>query len=139
MELALLQWTLYYGQYLTVAFWAGLVGCCCGSRCGAQHKGDGHVATGREQIGALFRSLGLPAAGLATVTLIVYLAFVPRYLSKTEERFQQQMAFARQPDEHWRKVEQAVQQVRSDAATMAALRESVRADMLKETQEEVEQ
>ena len=76
---------------------------------------------------------------MATVTLIVYLAFAPRFLSKTEEKFQQQMAFARQPNEHWRKVEQAVQHVRSDAAPMAGLRESVCTDMLKEAHEAVEQ
>jgi hypothetical protein len=73
----------------------------------------------------LFRSLGGPEITLSALALIAYLALVPSVVDAVEQKFQAEIAFARQPDGHWSKVESAVQKVRADVDLMNDLRQSV--------------
>jgi hypothetical protein len=76
-----------------------------------------------DHLGDLFRSLGAPAITLSVLALVAYLALVPSVVDAVAQNFQAEIAFARQPDGHWSKVESAAQNVRADIDLMKVLRQ----------------
>jgi hypothetical protein len=127
---AVFQWTIYYGQYLTVAFWAGFVWVILHVRAqSVQRTVDSVAPTIKDRTGAFFRSLGVPAITLAALALVAYLVIVPSVLNAVERGFQAEIAFARRPIDHWTRVEQAVGKVLADDGIMKELREAVQIEI----------
>ncbi len=123
---AVLQWCAYYGHFLTVAIWAGMIAVLLWLKVRSVPQDfNGVTPTCLERMGALCRSLGRPSLLMAALTLVLYLFFLPGVVDAVEQEFQSKMSFARNPNEHWSKVEQAVQKVRSNGVMMEQLMESV--------------
>ncbi len=81
--------------------------------------------TFRNFLGVWTRSLGHTFLALSTQVTIQYLSFAPAVIAEVEGEFQDKMAFARQPSDHWSEVEQSVQRVRSKLELIEHLRAAV--------------
>lgn len=128
---AVLQWTAYHGHYLTLALEAVFAAMLLHFRMrGVNVKPDGPSFTFRDHVAAQSRSLAKASLTLSALVLLIYLALAPSVVAHVEQQFQQQMAFARQPSDHWSDVEKAVQQVKSNPELMDGLRESVNTEMM---------
>jgi len=126
---AMLQWPAYHGHYLTVAVWAGFVMALYSLKVRTTRRQTAATAWNlRERLGGLFRSLGKPALVLSALALMTYLALAPTIVTHVEQEFQQKIAFARNPDSHWTKVENAVRKVRSNKQLMTKLQQAVQAE-----------
>jgi hypothetical protein len=129
---AVFQWAAYYGHYLTLAIWAGLV---VALQSLGMKKLQRQTLTAslslRKRLGGVFRSLARPALVLAAITLVTYLILAPNILKQVEQEFQQKIAFARHPESHWEEVGKAVQKVRSDEELMEQLTEIVKVELSK--------
>jgi hypothetical protein len=89
--------------------------------------------TFRNFLGMWTRSLGHAFLTLSALITIVYLSFSPAVVAEVERGFQDNMAFARQPSDHWLAVERAVQRVQSDQALIQQLRAEVKTDRIIES------
>ena len=85
---------------------------------------SGRIHTSSPPAGIL-RTFAHPALALSAMLLLLYLVLVPEVVSRIEARFQQDIAFARHPDAHWTKVENAVQQVQSNDEIMSQIRKTI--------------
>ena len=134
---AVIQWVAYNGQCLTVAIWVGFVSIILGIKTKiAGRESDFVPSSLRHRVSAWLRSIGRPSLVWSALALLTYMALAPRLVRTAEERFQVNIAFARQPSSHWNKVEKAVQQVQSDEQVMADLRETVEMEMREERETE---
>ncbi len=137
---AVFQWAAYYGHYLTLAIWAGLVVALQSLGVKKLQRQTVNASLGtRKRLGGLFRSLARPALVLAAIALMTYLVLTPNILKQVEQEFQQKIAFARHPESHWEKVEKAIQKVRSDEKLMEQFREIVKAELSKPADSDSEQ
>lgn len=116
------QWTLYLGPFVTFAIWVTFVATLL------QLKSQFNPRTSQrrtlslgERLGDLGLSLRGPCFVLAAIALLAYLYLAPRTIELVEQHFQSQMAFARNPNDHWSKVERAVQAVRANPQLMAEI------------------
>ena len=126
---AVFEWVAYYGPYLTVALWAGLLMALQSRRMRRAYRQTGSPLPGlRTRLRWLFRPIGRPALATAALVMIAYLLLAPANLDRIEQDFQRAMAFARNPQSYWAEVEEAVQKVRADKKTMARLKQSVQAN-----------
>lgn len=124
---AVLQWTAYYGQYLTIVLWATITAVLL--RFKVRSTNGGLSLTFGDHMGAWSRSFGHACLTLSVQTLIVYLTFTPTLIADVEQEFQDKMAFARQPSTHWSAVVRAVQHVQSNPERMKQLRAAVKAEI----------
>ncbi len=137
---AVFQWSAYYGHYLTLAIWVGLVVALQSLRMKKLQRQTVTASFGvRKRVGGLFRSLGRPALVLAAMILVTYLILTPNILKQVEQEFQQKIAFARHPESHWAEAEKAIQKVRSDEELMEQLRETVKAELSKPANSDLEE
>jgi len=126
---AMIQWPAYHGHYLTVAVWAGFVVALYSLKVRKMRRQTvAAVWNLSKRLGGLFRSLGKPALVLSALTLMTYFALAPTIVRHVEQEFQQKIAFARDPESHWTKVETAVRKIRSDKNLMAQLQQAVVAE-----------
>jgi len=116
------QWTLYLGPYLTVAIWAAFVATLLQLKSQLRDRRSQRLTpTFRERLGQFGRALRGPCCVLAAIALLAYLLLAPRTIELVEQHFQSQIAFARNPDDHWTNVELAVQAVRANPQLMAEI------------------
>ncbi|MBC8356967.1 MAG: hypothetical protein H8E66_33770 [Planctomycetes bacterium] len=125
---ALCQWTAYFGHYLFLVLWVGLVATICGRKIRKQRSEDSTVAMGHLMTGIL-RSFGQPALAFSVVLLLVYLIVTPQVVLTIEKAFQENIAFARRPASHWEKVENAVRAVVADEQQMKNDLQNVEAEV----------
>ncbi len=131
---AMLQWPAYHGHHLTVAVWAGFVMVLYSLKIRKRQWQAAATAWNlRKRLGGLLRSLGKPALVLSAVMLMTYFALAPTVVRHVEQEFQQKIAFARDPDSHWTKVENAVRKIRSNNELMTQLWEDARAEARQST------
>jgi hypothetical protein len=136
---AIYQWTVYSGPFLTVAIWV-----CFAAKLlqlkfqFAQRKNDETLPSFRDRLRAFGRSLTLPSLALSAMAIILYFLLFPKFVRDAERHFQSEMAFARNPDTHWQRVENAVQEVRGDPATMSEITDAARVDFSGDKEEESE-
>lgn len=131
---AVFQWIAYYGPYLTLALWASLSAALYRHKIGRMQRAEGEPFPPlRKRFGGFLRLLGRPVRVMATMMLVAYLLLAPHMLEQVEQEFQTKMAFARDPQDHWTKVAEAVQRVRSDEIMMSELQESAKAEAAKPT------
>lgn len=124
------QWTLYLGPYLTIAIWACFVATLLQLKSQFERREDDQTPPIlQDHLHTLGEALRTPSLVLAALALFAYLLLVPRLIHITEQQFQSAMAFARQPDNHWTKVEQAVQNVRGDAVLMSEIEDSAQIEL----------
>ncbi|MCU0880527.1 MAG: hypothetical protein MUF06_22375, partial [Pirellulaceae bacterium] len=83
----------------------------------------------REGLGAWTRQIGRASLVLSALCLATYLALAPSIVLQVEQNFQEKMAFARNPDEHWRRADLALQAVQNNARRVAELRDQVQSEM----------
>jgi hypothetical protein len=134
---ATLQWTAYYGHYLTIAIWALFAALLFRFKLHRAAVAAGEQALSfRDQVAAFSRSWGMASLQLSALLLVLHLALMPEIVAAVEQEMQQKLAFARQPSAHWSEVEQAVQRVRSDPQRMDSLRGAAEAEMSQETSSE---
>ena len=136
---AVLQWTTYYGQYLTVAVWAAIVAFLLRFKLRRYHARTGGIRlTFRNFLGVWTRSQGRACLTLSALVTILYLSFAPDVIAETERHFQENIAFAREPNDHWSKVERAVERVRADQELVDQLRATAVAEIAEERSSESE-
>jgi len=136
---AVLQWTAYYGQYLTVAVWAAIVAILLRFKLRRYHARTGGVAPSfRNFLGVWTRSQGHACLTLSALVTILYLSFAPAVLAEAEWQFQENIAFARKPSDHWSNVERAVQRVRAGQELVEQLRATVVTEIAEERSSESE-
>ncbi len=136
---AVLQWTAYYGQYLTVAVWAAIVAFLLRFNLRRYHAKTGVVRpTFRNFLGVWTRSQGRACLTLSVVVTILYLIFAPAVSAEAERHFQENIAFAREPNDHWSKVERAVARVKVDQELVDQLRATVLVEIAEERSAESE-
>lgn len=123
---AVFQWTAYYGQYLTIAIWATIVALLLQFKLNRFYSRTKEVRPSFGNfLGAWARSQGRACLALSTVLAFLYLICAPAVNVEIERHFQESIAFAREPNSHWAKVEQAVARVRADHELMDQLRYTV--------------
>ncbi|MDA1180002.1 MAG: hypothetical protein O2931_14535, partial [Planctomycetota bacterium] len=136
---AVLQWTAYYGQYLTVAVWAAIDAVLLRFKLRRYRARTGGVApTFRNFLGVWTRSQGHACLTLSALVIILYLSFAPAALAEAERHFQENIAFARKPSDHWSKVERAVERVRADQELVDQLRAASVTEIAEERSSESE-
>jgi hypothetical protein len=123
----LLQWSAYYGQYLTLGFWGALVAVWLRFR--PRRTGTRGAGSFREGLGMWTRQIGRASLVLSALALAAYLALAPSIVLQVEQQFQEKMAFARNPDEHWRRADLALHAVQNNARRVAELRAQVQSEM----------
>ncbi len=127
---AVLQWTAYYGQYLTLGAWAAIAALLLRFKLRRLHARTGGLApTFPNFLGAWIGSLGRAFLALSALVTILYLSFAPAVVARAEREFQDKMTFARQPSDHWSEVERAVQHVRSNQKRVEQLRAAAKAEI----------
>jgi hypothetical protein len=137
---AVIQWTAYYGQYLTVALWATLAAALFRRK--LRHgtaTAENHLLAFRDGVAAFSSSLCKASLQLAALLLVVHLALMPGVVETVEQETQRKLAFARHPSNHWSEVESAVQRVQSSQDRMDELRAAVKAEMLEAGSQGAEQ
>jgi hypothetical protein len=123
---ALLQWIAYRGPYLTLVLWAGaVVFAHRRKRKRVQRRAPEVDVEPRTRWYGVFRSLGWGAFAAATCALLVYLTAAPIVVRSIEREFQRKIAFARDPQSRWTKVEEAIRKVQSNVQLMRQLNEEV--------------
>ena len=136
---AALQWTAYYGQYLTVVVWAAIVAFLLHVKLRRYHARTGGVAPAfRNFLGAWIRSQGHACLTLSALVTILYLSFAPAVLAEADRHFQENIAFARKPSDHWSKVQRAVERVRADQELIDQLRGKAVTEIAEERSSESE-
>lgn len=125
---ALCQWTAYFGHYLSLVLWVGLVATICGRKIRKQRSEDSKVSLGHRMT-RILRSLGQPALAFSAVLLLVYLIVTPQVVLTIEKAFQENIAFARRSASHWENVENAVRAVKADEQQMKTVLENVEAEV----------
>lgn len=125
-----IQWTVYRGEYLTVAVWAAVAAFVL--RFKVRRFRDGPPLTFANFLGVWTRSLGHAFLTLSALVTILYLSFTPAVVAEVEREFQDKMEFARRPSAHWSEVERAVQRVRSNPESMEQLRAAVKTEIAEE-------
>ncbi|MGE3244552.1 MAG: hypothetical protein AB7G28_08865 [Pirellulales bacterium] len=133
------QWTLYLGPYVTFAIWVTFVAT------SLQLKSQFNARTSqrrtlslRERLGNLGQSLRGPCFVLAAIALLAYLFLAPKTIELVEQHFQSLIAFARKPDDHWTKVERAVQAVRANQPLMTEIVDASRFELTTSAANEAE-
>ena len=136
---AVLQWTAYYGQYLTLGVWAVIAAVLLRFKLRKLHTRTGGVPlTFRNFLGVWTRSLGHAFLTLSTLITILYLSFAPAMVAEVEREFQDKMVFARQPSEYWSEVERAVQRVQTNQELIEQLRAAVKTEIAEERSSKLE-
>jgi hypothetical protein len=128
-----LHWVSYHGQYATLGLWTLFAALVLHRR--IRRANPESASTGerlRDRIGTLASTMSRCSLLLALAILAIYLFLAPAAIDKVESEFQRQIAFSREPDEHWRKVHQAIERVRSDPERMKSLRETVEAELVRD-------
>lgn len=116
------QWTLYLGPYITIAIWATLVATLLQLKIQLRARDSQRtVPMLRSRLRQFGQSLRGPCCLLGAIALMAYLILAPPTLQLVEQNFQSQIAFARNPEDHWTKVERAVQAVRANPQLMAEI------------------
>jgi hypothetical protein len=117
------QWTAYHGHLWTAAIWVCLVALLYQWKVLSLARRDPpqKAASLRNRAVGLVASISYPALAMSGFLLALYLVVEPRALKELDRRYQQEMAFARNPDAFWQMVETAVQAVRSNQAGMAEI------------------
>jgi hypothetical protein len=123
----LLQWSAYEGPCLTIGLWAMFVALWLRFR--PRQTGTPGAGSYREGLGAWTRQIGRASLVLSALCLATYLALAPSIVLQVEQNFQEKMAFARNPDEHWRRADLALQAVQNNARRVAELRDQVQSEM----------
>ncbi len=124
---AVSQWFAYRDGYIALAIWAVLLAVCYLLKIRhRQRRPDAIPLSGRKRLAGLVRSLSRPAFAASAIMLMIYLLLSPGYLEWTELDFQEEIAFARNPEKHWAEVRQCVEEIRADEATMRSIRESAK-------------
>lgn len=127
---AVLQWTAYYGPYMTIAIWALFAAILLHLKLRSAAFSTGEPShTLRDYVGAFCSSFGQASLKLSALMLALYLALMPEMVATVEQEVQQKLAFARQPSDHWSEVTLAVRRVQSNQNRMDELREEVEAEM----------
>lgn len=94
--------------------------------------------TFRNFLGVWTRSQGRACLTLSALVTILYLSFAPAVIAEAERHFQESIAFARKPSDHWSNVERAVQRVRADQELVEQLRATAVAEIAEERSSESE-
>ncbi|MHB1037469.1 MAG: hypothetical protein ACYC35_18820 [Pirellulales bacterium] len=129
---AVCQWIAYYGPYLTVVLWAGLVAFLYRRKLRKIARQEGAPLPGRwKRLAGLCHSLGQPALVTAALILAVYLFLSPGLVERGEQGFQDAMAVSRQSPTNLEAMEAAVQKVRSDAARMSRFKQLAKKEAAK--------
>ena len=90
---AVLQWTAYFGQYLTVAVWAAIVAFLLRFKLRRYPARTGGVRpTFRDFFGVFARSQGRACLMLSALATILYLSFAPAVIAGAERHFQENIA-----------------------------------------------
>lgn len=120
---AMFQWVAYQSHYFMFALWAVLVAFVLHFKWRrTSPSSDDDPRTFRNFAGVWARSIGFACLTCSALAAILYLSLAPAVLARTELDFQEKIAFARSPAEHWLKVEAAVKRVRADEKLVEELR-----------------
>lgn len=132
---ATMQWRAYYGHYLTLLVWAAIVGFIAHFKSGrAQMKTDENPTASRNFFVVWTRGFGRACLTLSALMMILYLGCAFPTIEETEQHFQERIAFARCPGDHWSKVDRLVQDVRSNPELMDQLRALVKTTIARDRQ-----
>jgi len=114
---AFIQWAAYGGQFWTMLLWGMLI-VFISLWYSRQLPCHGVPVTFRYRLGGVCRSLGKPALVMAAILFLAYLVAAAHTLTVIEDTFQQGIAFTRNPQEYWARVDAAVRSVETDDVQM---------------------
>lgn len=132
---ASLQWCSYQAQFLTLAIWALITASLLGIKFRLRRSSHAHESLGIRQFsGSWARSFGKANFVLLVVLAISYLAVAPAELRITENEFQNELVFARNPAAYWEDMESKIQDVYQDQTLITKLKDIVEREVAADQQ-----